>query len=1308
MRAALKLAIDAVVAQAPAGARDKLAWMLGEQFAQPPRLPIDLTRPLTVAFRDAIAAQLEPLTIYRSNDTGTPFYDDVGITPEWLVSKVAEAVVYSVRWMASQDDLTALAARLDADDMRAAIIELREMADQQTSLLERAVEVRTAEEAAGHLGRLLTRLDDLPAAARPELEAALSDNPDAIEEVIVAMTDPAAPPEETINSWVNEPPRWLGTPNVPERPVVWRVIAEIAASYGLGDAASSAFQMAAKAGGVGRPYLLARAAWAVLQMGDLGTAQEILESMPSAAATEPALSVLAGMIKLSTHTSSLEPNTADQQVVAEPQGNADSQALRSSLIDQLVAWDPVRPADRDMRARIWAQLELYDTRRSRAQSLSAALTVLDDALTYGWLDDTAVAVATFLRMRAASGYSEDRSADLLRAERLALTVRDARRRVRRKSAPAVRLAISAAAAAGRYRRVVSIGSAQHGEATPEEAADLEVTEQVILAAAQGVPEVAETLEANVDQIPDTFLRAWARALLAMRSGNDQEHSATVLIALWQDALTVATTDSQCREALQGLAAAGAEDLPGLDELLADDAATAAEWRARNALARDDPDTAIDYAFPYRDSSAPVASVLASAYGARGNTEAAVDTLTTAASRFDHDDLIIQAAQICIKADEPDRAADLLTEVLRTASVRWAGRGSARALLGELQARSGAWIDAIASWESALEEDPYQEPVRWYLAQALSLRGSYSRAWEVLTTDPRSPGVLHIPSTPQTPAAGQLVLFLMRREMDLNTLVSYGLDYINQFADDEQFTGRALTLITAASAAVEVQLDPALQDRLQVVVTRFTTQYPDSQLFIQLRGTTEELIAYLNEAGRPSAELASESARHLLEVNRGNEPLGILTLFTRRPYGQGIVTFIAGVITANGDTIEHSVSTADAGLAIAVESFWAQGRAKVSTPSAARPRLMRSPLIPISTVVVDATSLYIRTLLPSLDAVLVAGFRDILITDTAYTDIVAARDDLLVSSPGSWVVDPASGQGYFAPIDPDVQALRRTTIDKIYTLASSCSRAPSPSSDQPSMDELRGPNLDPWLSGVRLAASRGVALWADDIALRRLARSEGISAFSTLGLVDAYAHIGRISPPQREDAVRALIQGYVGDFTPDEFRLRTLAGIDSDSRGAVCSAMAKPAFWLSLAAATRTYHGLLQDFNSSASSIIPDLVRVSLQGVMRTGWPPEQIRHLCARLTATAINTLGPLGNVPRVLLAMRDAIGVIEPSTPDLLPAIVRQLLATYERLYTSRGRPDTVLAADHVRSLFSRCSPEDQTTVRRTILLPPSGTIMP
>ena len=128
----------------------------------------------------------------------------------------------------------------------------------------------------------------------------------------------------------------------------------------------------------------------------------------------------------------------------------------------------------------------------------------------------------------------------------------------------------------------------------------------------------------------------------------------------------------------------------------------------------------------------------------------------------------------------------------------------------------------------------------------------------------------------------------------------------------------------------------------------------------------------------------------------------------------------------------------------------------------------------------------------------------------------------------------------------MQSLRRSAIDVVFTLAGDCRRLAIPATDSRDLDMLAGPEFDPWAGALRLAAARGSALWADDIALRRLARGAGIPAFSTLSLLDAYGQIGLISAEQREQAIRKLIRGYVGDFPPNDGRLRALAARDSNA------------------------------------------------------------------------------------------------------------------------------------------------------------------
>jgi tetratricopeptide (TPR) repeat protein len=754
MRKALRLAIDAVVAQTPPDRRDKITRTLRDVFAAPPRLEIDLSRPLGEMLRHAVVAQLEPLAEYVAEDTGVAFYEDAGVDQDQFAGELAEAIDTAIRQVAATGGLAPLAARLDADYTRSRIADLGIAIGEQSGILGQALATHAADEAVGRLARLRERLGGLPAAARPGLEEALGENPAGAEQLVLAVTDPSARPAGIVEAWVRDPPAFLGTPDAPIQHGVWAAIGDIAAAYGLHLQAWTAFQLAVAAGSARRAYLLARAAWAALQVGDRASADSAAAAGRSSGSPEAALDVITALLGLTAESPSAGPGAgiaADSPQGAPaaqaPAAPADQQLLRDDLRRQLADWDPQHPADRDMKAQIGAHIELTDPAHSPAARYGAALRILDDALARGWLDDTALAAATVLRLRATTGTASDRSGDLRRAEQLALSVRDADRRARRDSTPAVRAAVAAAGEAGRYRQVIAIGSAEYGEATPQEAADPQVTEQVIVAAAQGVPRVADALAADLGRIPDGFVRAWAQALLAMRGGRGAGLGREDRIALWQQALAAATKDDERREALQGLAAAGADDLPGLDELLASDPATAAEWRARAALARGDPETAVSLAHLHRDSHASAASVLGEAYAALGQTGAAVDTLTTAASRFDHDDFIVQAAGICARAGDTARAEELLTDVLRTAAATWAGRGRARALLGELQADHGAWTDAIASWSSALEEDPHLESARWQLAYALAARGDHTQGWAVITADPGAPADTTIPGNP---------------------------------------------------------------------------------------------------------------------------------------------------------------------------------------------------------------------------------------------------------------------------------------------------------------------------------------------------------------------------------------------------------------------------------------------------------------------------------------------------------------------------------------------------------------------------------
>jgi tetratricopeptide (TPR) repeat protein len=1199
-----------------------------------------------------------------------------------------------------------------------ALITPSDVLAEQVDMLRVALDRRGADEAAGRLARLRERFSGLPESTWPVLEETFEADPEGLGQLIAAVTDPGADPEQTTESWVRHPPAFLGTPEVPMQYAVWAAIGEIAAAYRMQEQACTAFERAAAAGGARRGYLLARAAWAALQAGDHARASGTVTTAKGECGREITVEVITALLgllsapKLPEAGSVTGTGAAPGVPGSAPSAEGSQRQLRSELRQLLSRWDPRRPADRDMRARIGAQVELTDpdTSRSPAARYSAALRYLDTALVHGWLDDTALVAGKVLRLRAETGTASDRSGDLRRAEELALRARDGDRRVRRDSVPAVRQAVGAAIDAGRYRQVILIGSAVHGQATEAEAGDPQVAMQVVVAAVKGVPDVADALAADLRQLPDGFTRTWARAALAMRSSGGGSASPDDRIVLWEQALAAATTDDDRLEALQGMALASAQDLPGLDDLLGGDLATAAVWRARCALGSGDPETAVFLVRPYRDAYPSAAEVLGAAYAALGQTDAAVDTLTAAASRFDHDDFILQATGMCNRAGDLARAEQLLTGVLRAASPAWPGRGQASALLAELQAGRGALIDAIASWEAALEVDPYLDSARWQLAHTHAVRGDHARAWAVITGNPAAPEDTPIPARPPTAAAAHLVLVLIKHNSGRSTLLTYGLRYLELFGGEERFAGQALAMLSAPGNDPDDPQDgapePALAARLEQEYRTYFAKYPDSPYLRQHAFTTlADLAEIVSQQSHPSQQHAALEREHRLAVASGYQPLGVLSMLARNPYAHCVVTHAGGVLTAVSDLQEHAAGVADACLALGISL---PGDARDPGIPAGqgqrhhRPARLVPAITPIAAVVTDTTALYARTLLPALDEVLVCGIRELLMADPAYTDIIDARDKLLMPAVGMLAVDLETGQYELQPVSASERARHQAAASAVLALAGACTRLPLPAEgSHDDHDALAGPGLNPWTGGMRLAAARGLALWADDAPLRCLARGAGVPAFSTLALLDAYSRLGMVSAGQREDAVRNLISGCVGDFAPDITRLRTVAARDDHSRAAVCSATAKPAFWSDQQTAASTYAPLCRDLQSADAHILPALLQAAILGVTRTGFPAAQKEDLCARIAAATINTAGPLGEVDKLMQALHDALREANSPVPDLLPAIVHLLMPAFERATASRGTPDIPLAAANVQALFARCLPEDQSTVRRAILMP-------
>jgi tetratricopeptide (TPR) repeat protein len=116
LKRAMRMAIEVVVAQANPQSR-ALEQGLRLCFSSSPLLRLDAPASVGEGLRAAIAAQLSILDRSVNNDTGRPFYEEVGVEPDWLTEKVTEAIIGALHQVVAAGGLADLVHVLDAADI---------------------------------------------------------------------------------------------------------------------------------------------------------------------------------------------------------------------------------------------------------------------------------------------------------------------------------------------------------------------------------------------------------------------------------------------------------------------------------------------------------------------------------------------------------------------------------------------------------------------------------------------------------------------------------------------------------------------------------------------------------------------------------------------------------------------------------------------------------------------------------------------------------------------------------------------------------------------------------------------------------------------------------------------------------------------------------------------------------------------------------------------------------------------------------------------------------------------------------------
>jgi hypothetical protein len=309
-----------------------------------------------------------------------------------------------------------------------------------------------------------------------------------------------------------------------------------------------------------------------------------------------------------------------------------------------------------------------------------------------------------------------------------------------------------------------------------------------------------------------------------------------------------------------------------------------------------------------------------------------------------------------------------------------------------------------------------------------------------------------------------------------------IDLADRFDDDPIFSGALLSAVVGrtrdATGDAASAIDPRtpLSDELRgqafaALASHVERHGTESPFQVIEAATTEELIAQMTEMMRRDESPLIEMSEMIARVRA---PLGMLATMIGRPYSSTLVQRHLGYFVGGAAAPEDDNADEDA-------AFNAINK----------------------DVVVDSSSLLVSSLLGEFPN-LRGQFRSLLLAGATQQDILSGRLDLDGRAGASGWLRYDDERDSIAIAEPDIEgevaALRRLSlIEEALTHTRVI-----PNVSLADLGELDIERSEPWLSPIALAKDQGVALWSDDVAIRRLARSVGVDAFGTTTMLQIRA------------------------------------------------------------------------------------------------------------------------------------------------------------------------------------------------------------
>ncbi|MDJ0424864.1 helix-turn-helix domain-containing protein [Rhodococcus fascians] len=924
-------------------------------------------------------------------------------------------------------------------------------------------------------------------------------------------------------------------------------------------------------------------------------------------------------------------------------GAADQLGIQSGLAATQLRGNPVTRdlADDGLQLAQWARSLSPDTEGTQLTEAQTMLGVLVSMIG-----------------RTSSDVDDEVSRRARRVEAQALQVRDTLIAWHGSSASALAVAARARSIQGDYIGALKLLlPAPNGIALQRESRDPEVVRlAAFIAKSSGQEDLALTLAAeNPDRAEGELMRAsilGGRPQMAVEAKEALfgalQHAAGRHHATFQALMALCRRFNSLDDAEQKTVS------DKIEEFALKDRDLSSVMRARALISRGDSNAALPLVRSLERSEL-VLETHADALVATGQAAKAVRMFVEEGLSRGDATLAAQALEIAMANGLHDDAREIAHNLLTIGN----GNSLKLAALRALQyiARDeGRWQEVVTYTQRLLEEShsrdlPVQEIQYWRIAEAFYFLERYTKALTALTNAPaisfsaREKAQLFLSilnaaiaqDRTSTTRPGQ------KLSVDLADAKIFALlmRAAGEWANDEQIAAAAISVILTAPDLTFTELQIAdFRDFME----GYFAQHGDNASITQISVADDDLgplIEFLRNTS-PRAQAIEELASH---VRDGRFPLAMLAEAAGRTCTESLIRRDLGCVLVASDDTEAGAEAAQAALG---------GRVLVDTTAL---------------VVAPWTGYNFKHFAAHMDSVIIPS--------SVRQDVARARTSLSMMSTTTLGWDP---QEQRPVISESSRESAQSYADEAESVWRDVQRLPVQSVDTSTKRNL-------WLRIITTAQEMGLPVWADDVVLRRLARSMGVPAFGTLDL------IGVIETRNVVEAATSLLrERRVVDLPIHEpwFMLAQQAEWRTD--GALALAISRPIAWRDPAKSFDEFRALIRSLpNHTGADDIARWTRSAATGLAISTVPTARPEIVSALLVWTILSTdsffasiirnaglpdtpdiQSDAGSVIEQIIGISDALclryypGATE--TEPLISALCKFLLASFDPPTVSRA----------------------------------------